>query len=65
MCQVLDHYLSSMFSIRQEVCRIKTYILDSELKANLHYKLDHSQYKVPLLRLYVSEGPLEVGAYLK
>lgn len=52
-------------SRRQEVCRIKPYILVSELKANLCIKLDHSQCKVPLLRLYGSEGPLEVDAYLK
>lgn len=65
MCQVLDHYLSNVFPLRKEGCRIKTYVLDSELKANLHYKLYHSQYKVPILKLYVSEGPLEVGAYLK
>lgn len=40
-------------------------IIDTELKANPHYKLNHSQYKVPFLKLYVSQGPLEVIAYLK
>lgn len=44
---------------------MKMYILDTELKANPRYKLDHSQYKIPLSRLYVSQGPLEVSAYLK
>lgn len=44
---------------------MKIYVLDTELKANPRYKLDYSQYKVPLLRLYVSQGPPEVSAYLK
>lgn len=63
--RVLDHYWSNIFSLRQEVCRMKMYISDTELKTNPHYKLDHSQYKVPLSRLYVSQGPPEVSAYLK
>ena len=43
---------------------MKMYVLDTELKANPLYKLDHSEYKVPLLRLYVSPGPLEVRPVL-
>jgi len=34
------------------------YVIDTEVEASLHYKLDHSQHNVPLLRLYMSQGPI-------